>query len=108
MIVRHQLIVKVRLGLNILDTPRPRSMGAQVRRAVKVGTVLEAQNIIMVDDVPYALLVPQNPLKPEWVRVREADSSIEYVDVIDLPVEDSNSEIAAALREIADAIRAQR
>lgn len=97
------LLVKVPRGLWILDTPRPESQGASRRRVVPVGTVLRAYEILNVEGVPYAWLVPQNPVKAEWVRVREADSSVEYVQVI--PVEETaKDEIARALNRIADAL----
>lgn len=72
-------------------------------RAEPVGKVLSAFTIINIEGVDYAGLIPQNPLKPEWVRVAEADRSIVYVDVI--PVSDAgNDDIAAALNRIAAAL----
>lgn len=82
---KYLLIVKVEKGLNILD--RPTSTAIR-RRAVPIGTTLDAYRIINVNGVDYAWLVPQNPLKREFVRVAEADHSIEYVDVI--PLEDDS------------------
>ncbi len=113
---RYLLIVKVPRGLKILDTPRPEGQGAFSRRIVPVGTPLDAYGIHNINGVDYARLVPQNPLKQEWVRVAEADHSIEYVDVINLdPSNDgidalmkvlselanSNTLLATALRELA-------
>lgn len=99
------LIVKVPAGLVILDRPSPRSKGAVVRRAEKAGTALEAYSIHNILGVPYARLVPREPNKPEWVRVKEADSSVEYVDVIDLTEDEDEMNVSEALLEIAAAIR---
>jgi hypothetical protein len=87
-----------------MDTPRPESQGGIARRVVAVGTALDAYSIHNISGVDYARLVPQNPLKREWVRVAEADHSIEYVDVIPL---EEGSDIASAIRELADAIRSK-
>lgn len=100
---KYLLIVKVSKGLNILDTPRSQSQGARVRRAVPVGTPLDAYKIINIDGVDYAWLVPQNPLKREYVRVAEADHSIEYVDVIPLE-DDSSSDLVRAIQALTVAI----
>ena len=97
------LIVIVPRGLVIHDLPRPQSEGALQRRTVPVGTQLEAYSIHNIAGVPYARLVPQNPQKPEWVRVREADGSIEYVDVIDLQEEETTG-LAQAIRMLAQAL----
>lgn len=102
---KYLLIVKVSRGLKIMDSPRPESQGGVSRRVVPVGTPLDAYSIHNVGGVDYARLIPQNPLKREWVRVAEADHSIEYVDVI--PLDTEGSDIASALREIADAIRSK-
>lgn len=101
----YLLIVKSPRGLIIRDTPRPESQGGRSMRAVPVGTQLYAYDIHTIDGVPYARLVPQNPQKPEWVRVAEADHSIEYVDVIVLTVSDSTSELATAITLLATAMR---
>ncbi len=97
---RVLLIVKVPRGLKILDTPRPEGQGALIRRTVAVGTPLEAYGIHNINGVNYARLVPQNPLKQEWVRVAEADHSIEYVDVINL--DPSNDELAALMKVLSE------
>jgi len=99
------LIVKVPKGLVIRDTPRPESQGGRAIRSVAVGTPLYAYNIINVGGVDYARVVPQNPQKPEWVRVAEADGSMEYVDVMELESGGEQSELARAIKELAAAIR---
>lgn len=106
-----QLIVKVRDGLIIRDRPAPQSRGAQAMRSIGVGKSLLAHEIIQFGDVPYARLIAQDPLKPEWVRVREADGSIEYVEVFDLRDgrdEDVDSDLVHAIRELAAAIRGMK
>jgi hypothetical protein len=62
-----------------------------------------AYSIHNIGGVDYARLVPENPQRPEWVRVAEADKSMVYVDVIDLG-ESGDSDIAQALNRIADAL----
>lgn len=94
------LIVKVPRGIVVIDTPRAQGQGAIVRRSVAVGTPLEAYGIHNINGVNYARLVPQNPQKSEWVRVAEADHSIEYVDVIELDPPENN-ELMSVLRELA-------
>lgn len=103
--LRYLLIVKPTIGLNIMDLPRSQSEGGLKRRAVPKGTMLYAYDIHNFKGVPYARLVPQDPTRPEWVRVAEADHSVEYVDVEPLTPTGQNDEIAAALREIAAALR---
>lgn len=102
---KYLLIVKVPRGLIIRDTPRPESQGGIRMRTEAVGKQLYAYGVHNIDGVDYARLVPQNPQKPEWVRVAEADHSIEYVDVI--PLEESlisgSDAIAKAIDRIADA-----
>ena len=100
---KYLLIVKVPQGLVIRDTPRPQSQGGIERRRVGAGTPLQAYRIVNVGGVEYAWLVPQNPQKAEWVRVAEADHSIEYVEVLDM--EPENDGLAGAIRELAAAIR---
>lgn len=100
---KYLLIVKVRNGLAIRDLPRPEGQGSRVMRNVPVGTQLHAYQIINIDGVDYAWLAPQNPLRTEWVRVAEADHSIEYVEVIKLE-EDGNSKLADAINRHADAV----
>ncbi len=104
---KHLLIVKVTKGIYIRDTPRPQSQGGREMRAVAVGTALYAYDIHNIDGVEYARLVPQNPLKPEWVRVAEANHSIEYVDVFPLEQPAEDTALVAAIRELANAIRSK-
>lgn len=101
------LIVKVPRGIVIRDTPRPEAKGGRAMRNVAVGSPLYAYQIINVDGVDYARLVPQNPQKPEWVRVAEADHSIDYVDVIKLAnaSRDSATDLADAILLLATAVR---
>lgn len=99
------LIVKSPRGLIIRDTPRPESQGGRAMRSVAVGGQLYAYGIHNISGVPYARLVPQSSQKPEWVRVKEADGSVEYVDVIDLGSSDGVSELANAVTLLAAAVR---
>jgi hypothetical protein len=98
----YKLIVKVKNGVNINDRPGPDSQGALKMRSEKRGNVLYADAILNIDGVPYASLIPENPLKPEYLRVAERDHSIEYVEVI--PLQTSADKIADALNRIADAL----
>ena len=102
---KFQLIVKVPAGLIIRDRPAPESKGAAKMRKEPVGKSLMAYTILNIEGVDYAGLVPQNPLRPEWVRVAEADHSIEYVEVISLADGSSdNSAMVEAINRQADAI----
>jgi hypothetical protein len=102
---RFQLIVKVPAGLVVRDRPAPESRGAAKMRKEPVGKSLMAYTIVNIEGVNYAGLITQNPLRPEWVRVAEADHSIEYVEVILLSGSDGgNGDIANALNRIADAL----
>ncbi len=99
------LIVTAKDGLYVLDTPRPRGAGAKPRRpAVPVGTQLYAYSIHFIGGVPYALLQPLDPQKPEWVRVAEADGITKYVDIIELGGKDSASALAGAITLLANAV----
>ncbi len=101
---KYLLIVKVPKGLAIRDLPRPEGQGSRVMRNVPVGTQLHAYRIINIEGVDYAWLVPQNPLRTEWVRVAEADHSIEYVDVISLDTSnDGINALTKAITEMANA-----
>ncbi len=118
---KYMLIVTEPAGWVILDTPRSQSQGAVRRRAEPVGKPLYAYDIIITGGVPYAYLVPQNPARPEWGRVSEAGGVIvndeggfedqvdhvrAYVKVIPLAPSGEN-DLAAAIRELASAIRSQ-
>lgn len=102
---KYLLIVKVPKGIVIRDTPRPESQGGKALRTVAIGTSLYAYSIINVEGVEYAQLVPQNPLKPEWLRVAEADHSLEYVDVLELETQGENTALANAITLLATAVR---
>jgi hypothetical protein len=99
------LIVKPASGLNVWDLPRPQSQGALKRRAEPKGAQLYAYDIHTFEGVPYARLVPRDATRPEWVRVAEADHSVEYVDVIELTNQDSSASLADAIILLATAIR---
>jgi hypothetical protein len=101
---KYLLIVKVPRGVIVRDRPAPDSMGATRMRTEPVGKSLNAYIIINIQGVDYAGLIPQNPLRPEWVRVAEADHSIEYVEVIPLEASTTFSPIADALNRIAAAL----
>jgi hypothetical protein len=102
------LIVKVPRGIVVRDTPRPESQGGRAMRNVAAGTALYAYDIHNIAGVEYARLVPQNPQKPEWVRVAEAQPGMEYVDVYPLEKIDSENEaLVAAIRELTNAIRSK-
>lgn len=101
------LIVKVPKGITVRDTPRPQSQGGREMRTVAVGTALYAYDIHNIDGVDYARLVPQNPQKPEWVRVAEANHSIEYVDVFPLEQSTETSALVAAIRELTAVLRSR-
>ena len=101
---KYQLIVKVPRGLIVRDRPAPDSQGANKMRSEPIGKSLIAYTMINVGGVNYAGLIPQNPLKPEWVRVAEADHSIEYVDVIALGNSTSTALSAETVVRLADAV----
>ena len=101
------LIVKQPRGLVIRDTPRPESQGGKALRTVAVGTALYAYSLHNLEGVQYARLVPQNPQKPEWVRVVEADGSVEYVDVIEMEETGEQASLVSAIRELADVLRSR-
>jgi hypothetical protein len=100
---KYLLIVKVPRGVIVRDRPAPDSMGAARMRTEPVGKSLNAYIIVNIQGVDYAGLMPQNPLRPEWVRVAEADHSIEYVEVI--PREGTSTALSAeAVNRLADAV----
>ena len=100
---KYLLIVKTPAGLSVLDTPRPLGQGAVRRRAEAKGATLYAYDILTFEGgVRYALLVPREPGKPEWVRVAEAGSIIpEYVEIKELSAQESSS---LSLDRLANAI----
>jgi hypothetical protein len=70
--------------------------------------VLEAYRVITFEGgVPYAWLVPRDPIRPEWIRMEEAGHSHVYAEVIaDLEEEEQGgSGLASAVRNLAAAIR---
>lgn len=100
------LIVTVPRGIVIRDTPRPEGAGGRAMRSAAVGAQLYAYDIHNIDGVDYARLVPQNPQKPEWIRVAEAGNSLQYVDVIDLgSSQDGLLDLATAVTVLAAAVR---
>ena len=102
---KFQLIVKVPAGLVVRDRPAPESRGAAKMRKEPVGKSLLAYTVINIDGVDYAGLVPQNPLRPEWVRVAEADHSIEYVEVIKLEGDSASQQVSdSTVQRLADAV----
>jgi len=105
---KYLLVVKVPKGLVIRDLPRPQSQGARALRTVPVGTLLYAKLIVKIEGVPYALINTTRE-RPEWVRVAEADGSIQYVEVIDLFSETDTAidRLSAAIESLAAAVRAE-
>lgn len=106
MTAKYLLIVKVRAGIVVRDRPAPDSQGAAKMRTEPVGKALDADLIINIDGVPYARLIPQNPLRHEWVRVAERDRSIEYVEVIENGdvTTGQGGDVAAAINRLAAAV----
>jgi len=70
-----------------------------------VGAQIYAYGIHNINGVEYARLVPRDPTRQEWIRVAEADHSIEYVDVINLDSNDSTGELVDAITLLATAVR---
>ena len=106
-IPKYTVVVNVKDGVVVRDRPAPESRGAARIRTEPVGKVLFGWKILNVEGVDYVGLVPQNPLKTEWVRRAERDNSIVYVDVQPLDeasAGDGQSAIADALNRIAFAI----
>ncbi len=102
---KYMLVVKQPRGLKVRDRPAPQSMGAVEMRAEPVGKALMCYDKINIQGVDYGRLVPQNPLRPEWVRIAEADHSIEYVEVIELETpQESGRDIANAINRLAAAV----
>ena len=119
--IQFLLIVTEKAGWVVLDTPRPRSQGAIQRgSAIPVGRPVYAYDIISVDGVPYAFLVPDDPSRPTWGRVGEFGSAIfdgnenfvsqkpdvkAYVKVIRVNSASTGNALADAIKDHADAIR---
>ena len=108
---RYKCVVQVRAGMTSRDTPRAQNDGGMAMNLYKVGDTLYAFQILQVKGVPYAQIVPRDPMKPEWVRVAEADNSIIYLKVEDLyPNEPENggdsADLTRAVYRLADAILA--
>ncbi len=107
--IRYLIIITAPAGLKIMDTPRPQSQGAIVRRAEGKGSQLYAYKIINFAGVDYAMLVPRDPNKPDWMRMGEADRPRLYAEETDLLGGDVDDDpIARALNNIADAIRSKK
>lgn len=104
---KYLLIVKPASGLIVRDLPRPESQGAIRLRAEPKGRQLYAYDIHNFEGVPYARLVPRDPTRPEWARVKEADGLTVYADVIPIDAEESNGDLVDAIRYLADAIRSK-
>lgn len=104
---KYLLIVKPANGLIVRDLPRPESQGAIRLRAEPKGRQLYAYDIHNFDGVPYARLVPRDPNRPEWARVKEADGLTVYADVVAMDAEETNGDLAAAIHDLADAIRSK-
>lgn len=107
---RYKLTVMVKSGMTSRDKPGSQNDGANAMNTYAVGSPnLYAFQVIQVNGVPYAQIVPRNPTKPEWMRVAEADNSLIYLKVEDLypnePVPQSGGSDAlliSALTRIAD------
>lgn len=104
-ILKHILVVVAPAGVAVRSRPAPQSAGAIRLRDVPVGTELECLSLHTVDGVQYARLASS---KPEWVRVKERDGSVRYVDVIDLEADDSRSQLAFAINKLAEALLSLR
>ena len=104
---KYIVVVNVKDGVIVRDRPAPESRGAARIRTEPIGKVLFGWKILNVEGVDYVGLVPQNPLKTEWVRRAERDNSIVYVDV--QPLDETtnggeSSEIASAINRVAFAL----
>ena len=88
--------------LPILDRPRPRSEGGNEKRYEAKGARLFAYEIVDIEGVPYASLVPRVPGQDEWVRVSEAGSEEMWCKVVEYKTRETL--IADALNRIADAL----
>ncbi len=107
--IKFLLTVTTTSGLIVRDTPRSAGQGAKEVRRLPVGSQVYAYNIFAFGKVPYALIVPAVPGRPEWVRVAEADNLTKYVDVFEMDPQQETGSVASAIikagEAIADAIR---
>jgi len=103
---QYLLTVIVPRGINAREFPRPESQGSKIVRAYPVGAQLYAYVIHRFEGVPYALLVPKDPTRNEWVRVSEADDSGKNVEIFELSPADTTAidSIAAAISHLADVL----
>jgi hypothetical protein len=102
---KYNILITAKAGLNVWDRPAAQSEGAIKRYAQPCGSTRDAYQIINQDGVPYAQLVPQNPIKPEYMRLNERDMSQVYA--IATPLNSGiDSDLAEAIRYLADAILA--
>jgi len=108
--IKYILTVTAPSGLTVRDFPGSESEGAKKLRTVQRGAKLSCAEIITPNNVPYGrILNPSNPAEMGWVRIAEADNNTVYATIYEIPYApeppSGDSEIAAALREIAAAIR---
>lgn len=97
------VIITERFGMDILDRPISQSEGAKVLRKEQCGTRLTAIAKIFKNGVPYAVLVPREPNKPEYMRIAERDNSIVFAEVIE--IEPETDKIAEAIKELTEVVR---
>jgi hypothetical protein len=114
---KFRLIVTEPAGWRILDRPQPIGGGANSPRSDMVGSLKYAYEIISIEGVPYACLVPKEPNKVEWGRVAEQggvlfDDHGEYVEQVKgvrayvkvIPLVDNESLLVVVMRELINAI----
>jgi hypothetical protein len=100
----YKAIVIAPKGINIYDRPAAQAKGAIKRRSEPNGKHLIVETFFNIEGVPYAALVPQNPDKPEYIRIAERDGSIKYVELVDLASD--QQELITAIRELTEALKA--
>jgi len=114
---KFRLIVTEPFGWKILDRPQPIGGGANSPRADMVGSLKYAYEIISIDGVPYACLVPKDPNKVEWGRVAEQGGALfdddgNYVEQVKgirayvkvIPLINNESLLVVVIRELISAI----